>query len=99
MTPTSALRSDLRHAIIALAPQQTDALSELLRGLDVLLEATRREANSIAAAYILDRADQYRNDACCKVALENLLTPIATGEHFEAFLHGELDDLMARVKR
>jgi hypothetical protein len=53
----------------------------------------------IAAAWTLDRADQYSNDSCCKVAVENLVGPLAKSEHIEAHRHGELDDLLPRVSR
>ena len=54
------------------------------------------KVGQIAAAWVLDRADQYRNDSCCKVAVGELVGPLASGEHIEAYRHGELDDLLKR---
>lgn len=72
-------------------------LDALADAVDVLRE--RCDLSAIAAAWVLDRADQYANDSCCKVAVENLVEPLAKGEHIEAYRHGELGDLLPRVSR
>lgn len=51
----------------------------------------------IAAAYALDRAEQYENGSGIVSALEELSEQLARGEHCKAFAHGELDDILARV--
>lgn len=48
----------------------------------------------VTVAYILDRADQYANDSCCKCALEELAMKIADDEHLDAWAHNELEEWM-----
>lgn len=54
---------------------------------------------SIIVAYIRDRIEQYKPDACCRVALENIAGAIHEGEHIGSFTHGELDDLLEHPLR
>lgn len=56
-------------------------------------------ASEAAAAYVFDRAEQYDpssgiHDALCTVAAN-----LARGEHMAARDHGELDDLLERVRK
>lgn len=49
----------------------------------------------VAAAYVEDRAKQYVTGSGIVGALEDLAAELREGEHFGAFGHGELDDLLA----
>jgi len=80
--------------------QMTDDLSERVAALQeavktpvVADEAERR----VVAAFLLDRADQYAEGSCCIAALTDAASMIINGDARAAALHGELDDLMARV--
>lgn len=60
--------------------------------------ARTRHADRIVAAYLLDRAEQYRASDACRVALEDAAFAVLRGEHTAAYTHGELDDLMERTR-
>lgn len=55
---------------------------------------SERKVNAIFAAWLRDRAEQYSNDSCCRCVFDELLTKLDQGEPWEAYRHGELDDLM-----
>lgn len=50
--------------------------------------------DAVVAAWLLDRAEQYGNDTCCRAVFDELMQGAAEGAHRAAFAHGELDDLM-----
>lgn len=50
----------------------------------------------IAAAFVQDRAEQYRNTSGSRAALEEVAEQLRKGEHLEAHKHGEIDDLLSR---
>jgi hypothetical protein len=52
----------------------------------------------VAAAYVLDRAEQYEADSGIYEALNQVAWALASGEHELASRHGELDDLVNLVK-
>ncbi len=47
-----------------------------------------------AAAWVLDRAEQYDNDSGIRAAFDEIMQGLADGEHVAAYKSGELDDLM-----
>lgn len=55
---------------------------------------SERKISAIFAAWLLDRADQYSNDSCCRCVFDELLEKLRQGEPWEAFRHGELDDIL-----
>lgn len=59
---------------------------------------TASEMQGIVAAYVQDRSEQYSNECCCRVALEDVAAAIRNGEPHAAYAHGELDDLLKRRK-
>lgn len=61
---------------------------------------TRQEMkpNEIAAAYAIDRAEQYEQSSGIYSALVDVAAALANGEHVIAYEHGELDDLARRVR-
>ena len=58
--------------------------------------AKLRENRFCAAAWVLDRADQYENDSPTRAAFDEIMQGLANGEHLKAAAHGELDDLLIR---
>jgi hypothetical protein len=75
----------------------------LLTFLRAARESVRlREENArvdrAAAAYVLDRAEQYNNSSGVRAMLEEIAEGLRTGQHREAAAHGELDDLIARMR-
>lgn len=58
----------------------------------------RREREA-TIAFLLDRAEQYRNDSCCRVVFDEIVQVIAVGDHVERCAAGEYDDLYMRVQR
>jgi hypothetical protein len=53
----------------------------------------------IAAAYLLDRAEQYQDGTGIRAALDEVAHAINAGEHLKSALAGELDVLMARLAK
>lgn len=53
----------------------------------------------IIAAYIWDRAYQYKEGTGIRHALLEVAAKIRQGEASEAHRHGELDDLLSEMKR
>lgn len=62
-------------------------------------EEFRRHASRVIAAYVRDRAHQYTPSSGVHAALCDLAGNIRDGEAWEAFDHGELDDLMKEPKK
>ena len=60
------------------------------------MKATAAET---AAAYILDRAEQYDANSGIYAALNAVAWDVAEGEHIASRNHGELDDLIKRIRR
>ncbi len=58
-----------------------------------------RADSQIAAAYALDRAEQYNDGSGCKSALEEFAQQLQDGEHLAAYAHGELDATSADSAR
>jgi hypothetical protein len=58
----------------------------------------RREERQAAAAYCLDRADQYNTRSPLWVATSDCAEGIAKGEAAESLRSGETEDLLARVR-
>lgn len=73
------------------------ALEALAAAKSTGIEASAERA--VIIAYIRDRIEQYRNDSCCRVALEDIAGALRDGEHLAAHAHGELDDLLKRPLR
>jgi hypothetical protein len=59
----------------------------------------RMTADEVVAAYLLDRADQYDTSSPCWIALADAAKDILMGDHKQANLEGNLDDLTDRVRR
>lgn len=60
---------------------------------------TRLGASSVIAAYVRDRAHQYVPSSGIHAALHDLAAQIRNGEAWDAYDHGELDDLLKGVPR
>jgi hypothetical protein len=52
-----------------------------------------------ALAYLIDRAHQYSPSSGLHGALLEIAGDVARGQHMDAFLHGELDDLADQIER
>lgn len=59
----------------------------------------RREATLIAAAFVVDRAHQYIPSSAVHHALLEVAWELQKNEHLEANKHGELDDIIDRLKK
>lgn len=70
--------------------KQVDGLQRELRPT----ENSERKISAIFTAWLRDRAEQYSNDSCCRCVFDELITSLQNGEPWEAFRHGELDDLL-----
>ena len=56
--------------------------------------------DEVAAAYLIDRADQYVTESACWVALVDAAKCILVGEHTKSYREGEFDDdMVARVRK
>lgn len=55
------------------------------------------DPDDAAAAWVLDRAEQYDPATGIHDALLELAEGLARGDHLEALRHGELDDLAERI--
>lgn len=54
--------------------------------------------DEIVAAYILDRAEQYDASSGYVTAFADLAKAIQTGEARASYEHGELDDILRRLR-
>lgn len=61
-----------------------------------LVDARRmlEHRDAIAAAWVLDRAEQYDNSDRVRAAFDEIMRGLAEGEHVAAYEHGELDNNM-----
>ena len=66
---------------------------------DAIAAAAQRREREATIAYLLDRAEQYRNDSCCRAVFDELVQGLADGTHIECCAAGEYEDLYPRVSR
>jgi hypothetical protein len=69
-----------------------DALNAIMTLREELERA--REERFAAAAWVLDRAEQYDNSSAVRAIFDGIVGGLANGEHIKAYQHGELDDLL-----
>jgi hypothetical protein len=79
-----------------LTEEEADAKRESMRAQ--ITEALRRKelfaSTPIVVAFIKDRAAQYELGSGIVAALEELAEEFRKGEHVDAYMHGELYDLL-----
>lgn len=62
------------------------------------LDITARDHCRAAAAYVIDRGEQYEPSDAMRAFVDDLVAGLLKGEHLEALAHGELDDILARLR-
>jgi len=66
---------------------------------DAIANAAQRRERESTIAYLLDRAEQYRNDSACRAVFDELVEGLADGRHVQCCAAGEYADLYPRVAR
>jgi hypothetical protein len=72
---------------------------ERVKSLMSLLDKVRTEEREAAAAYCLDRADQFPTQSPIWVSMADCAEDIAKGKAAEALRTGETEDLLERVRK
>lgn len=77
---------------------EPEVIQQLARLIAFVDRRARREERIATAAWLFDRAEQYKPRSGIRAAFDELFEPIAGGAPIDAMRHGELDDLVDRAE-